>query len=139
MDQLETIRRLCLVGFFALTMTLVFAVSNASQARSVQDGATVVAAHGQVKVEGQSETARHGMAMSGLSAADAMSDDACPTDCSGGGACCGVIHCLTMLSGLPSSDTALSVTVTGDVKKPVAGCVPAGIGHAPDLRPPVAA
>jgi len=138
-DQLETIRRLCLVGFFALTMTIVLAVSNASQARSVQDGTTVVATHGQVQAQGQSEKARHGMAMSGFLTTDGMSDDACPTDCSGGGACCGVIHCLTMLSGLPSSDTALLATVTGDVKKPVAGYVPAGIGRAPDLRPPVAA
>lgn len=124
-------RRLCLVGLAALTMVLVFAFSGSASANVAHSNAAIEERHDPVaELRGLSH---HPLAMS-----DEMDGGECPSDCTGGGACCGVIHCLTALTGLPSGEALVLPAYEYSTHAPMEAKVLAGIRHAPNLRPPVA-
>ncbi|HYC04931.1 MAG TPA: hypothetical protein VED40_16690 [Azospirillaceae bacterium] len=58
----------------------------------------------------------------------------------GGECCCGPAHCAGIgAAGLPLSPAALPSPAAAEPRPGLASAVPPGIGHAPDLRPPLAA
>lgn len=131
-DRMEMMRRLCLVGFAVLTMALVFVISGSASANAAHNYPTIEDRHDQaVTLRGLDH---HRLAM----ASDMQADGECPIDCTDGGACCGVIHCLTALAGLPSGAAMVLPAPENSSRKPVEAAVMVGIRHAPDLRPPVA-
>ncbi|MFV3131630.1 hypothetical protein [Niveispirillum sp. KHB5.9] len=126
-------RRLFLVGLAALTMALVFAISGSARANAL-DEYPAIREHQEQAAELRGLD-HHRLAMAG----DMQASDAeCPIDCTDGGACCGVIHCLTALAGLPSGDALVLSAHENGNRTPMEAKVLSGIRHAPDLRPPVA-
>lgn len=124
-------RRWCLVGLAALTMALVIAISGSASANAPHDSSTTAQRHDQT-VEQRS------LDQHPLMAGDMQADGECPVDCTDGGSCCGVIHCLTGLAGLPTGVAVVLPQHENSSRMPAEAMVMAGIRHAPDLRPPVA-
>jgi len=62
----------------------------------------------------------------------------CPGDGKGELGCCSLAHCLSMMVAVPDSAHSLLFRMLREPVAPVALSIPTGIGHPPDLKPPLA-
>lgn len=133
-NEKEMFRRIILVGLAALTMMIVFAISSSARTNVVGNHPVIERQGDPLQSAALPDLDHHRAVMAGEIP---MTGDPCPSDCTGGGACCGVIHCVNALAGMPSGAALLIVSHIDTTRQLSETAVMAGIRHAPDHRPPV--
>ncbi len=133
-NEMEMFRRVVLVGLAALTMMIVFAISSSARTNVVDNHPAIEHQGDPLQSVAMRDLDHHRAAMAGEIP---LTGDPCPSECTGGGACCGVIHCVNALAGMPSGVALVIVSHIDTTRQPSETAVMAGIRHAPDHRPPV--